>query len=65
MLWERISAKPLVTIPLFKLFDKTSHFAVLIGWEAPVPTNQYISTQKQNPIYFNFSAELNKLTPMF
>ena len=46
MLWERINAKLLVTILLFKPFDKTCYFAVLICWAALVPANQYISTQK-------------------
>ena len=43
MLWERINAKPLVTIVFFKIFDKTGSFAVLmILWAVPVPVNQYI-----------------------
>ena len=65
MLWERINAKPLVTIFLFKRFDKSCYFAALICWAVLVPANQYISTEKYNLLYFKFSAELNKFTPSF
>ena len=53
MLWERINAKPLVTIVFFKIFDKSGNFTVLICCAVPVPANQYISTQKQDLLYFN------------
>ena len=47
MLWERINAKPLVTILFFKIVDKTGDFVeLMIRCAVPVPANQYISTQK-------------------
>ena len=63
--WYRINAKPIVNIFFFRVFDKTGNFALLIFCAAPVPANQYILTQKEEPIYFKFSAELNKLPPSF
>ena len=46
MLWQRINARPVVTILFLRVFDKTNSFSVLIFCEAPVTANQYISTQK-------------------
>ena len=62
MLWERFNAKPLVTILFFNIFNKNGNFAVLMLCCAiPVPASKYISTQKQDPLYFKFRAESNKL----
>ena len=63
MLWEKINAKTFVTILFFKIFGKTSNFAVLICYAVPVAANQYILIQKYDPLDIKFSAELNKLTP--
>ena len=49
----------------FGAFNKTNNFAVMTFCAAVVPTNQHISTQTKDPIYFKFSAELNKFTPGF
>ena len=57
MLWERISAKPTVTILFFKTIDKTGNFAVLIFCPVAVPANQCISTQIEDPIYFKIISE--------
>ena len=66
MLWERIYVKPLIIILFFNVFDKIGTFAVLMIYCAtPVPANQQILTQKQDPLHFKFSAELKKLTPSF
>ena len=57
MLWERIDAKPLVAILFFDIFDKFKNFAVLmICCAIPVPENQFISAQKEDLLYFKFSA---------
>ena len=47
MLWEKINAKPLVTMLFFKILDKTDNFVVLMIYCAvQVPTNKCILTQK-------------------
>ena len=66
MLWKRSNVKPLATIPFFNILDKIDNFArMMICCAIPVPTSQYILTQKSDQLYLKFSAELKKLSPRF
>ena len=56
MLWERINAKPLVTIFLYKLFDKTCNFAALICWTTTI-TRKAVFLKKSDKV----CMEVNRL----